>query len=708
MAWYWAAALALLLPGQVASAVRGCVPIQGLCIGLWAVAAFVAVAAYPSLQLAVRAAGAAIARTRLVHVTHVYFALRLARRVAAFLWALLLFLLWQRLVAPRVRGLGGGGSAFERLLACHLAFRTIWLVKDFVVQEVAHRTLWAPYLARVQASIFAQYVIMMLSEFAMDGRRCGAVDQAVALQYAANEANWHNMSLYAISQAMSFVPSQRLSGAAAIQSKRTAREFAAVLFRSVIAQCARPRKGGGGGGGGAARAVRAAARPWSSVTTSIAAAERAPPTPPLAQWQVVRGLLRVDGSGGGTVKSARTSGDVGSGGGSGSGGGGTGGTVGGGSSGGGGGGNGSRAAAAEPRRRASGTDVPSGDAAAALAGVLTLRSLRPAMCKPLARKTLELLDANADATITEDEFVSAIVRVYQKRRSLSLSLQDYEIILRKLSYMLSVGFAVFLLFVCLWIFGQGVVGLGVSWVSLLLAGSFVFSTSAQGLCESFVFIFVTRPFDVGDGVHFRDDMGQDNVFVVHRINLLSTVLKRWDGQYVVWPNRFLALREIRNMRRSGPQSNTLTVFVRRDASAEALARYRDALRAAARAAPRDHALVPDSIGAAFRADAGGGTALEVCVSYTQVQSWQDANERWRTHAFLARVALTLRASLALAPDLPTQPVLLRGSGGGGGGGGSSEAVEPDAAAIQAAVAAAAAAASERVPGCRAPVHDADG
>jgi hypothetical protein len=75
------------------------------------------------------------------------------------------------------------------------------LAKSVVVLEVANKTLWYPYLARVQQSIFAQYVIMILTDFAVDGTRSDT-DQRVALDFAATESSWDKMSLYAISKAV--------------------------------------------------------------------------------------------------------------------------------------------------------------------------------------------------------------------------------------------------------------------------------------------------------------------------------------------------------------------------------------------------------------------------------------------------------------------------------------------------------------------------
>jgi Mechanosensitive ion channel len=42
-----------------------------------------------------------------------------------------------------------------------------------------------------------------------------------------------------------------------------------------------------------------------------------------------------------------------------------------------------------------------------------------------------------------------------------------------------------------------------------------------------------------------------DILYIQRINMLTTVFKRWDEQYTILPNQQLAKREIRNQRRSG-------------------------------------------------------------------------------------------------------------------------------------------------------------
>ena len=48
-------------------------------------------------------------------------------------------------------------------------------------------------------------------------------------------------------------------------------------------------------------------------------------------------------------------------------------------------------------------------------------------------------------------------------------------------------------------------------------------------------------------------------FIVSKINLLSTIMERWDGQLIIIPNSVLVRSDIWNIRRSKPQWDTITL-----------------------------------------------------------------------------------------------------------------------------------------------------
>ena len=88
-------------------------------------------------------------------------------------------------------------------------------------------------------------------------------------------------------------------------------------------------------------------------------------------------------------------------------------------------------------------------------------------------------------------------------------------------------------FVWLSIWGADVVQLSVTFASFLIAISFMIGTAASNLVTAVLFIFVTRLYDVGDRVHIYND-GQTSTkptdVTVVKVNLLTTVFKRWDEQ----------------------------------------------------------------------------------------------------------------------------------------------------------------------------------
>lgn len=80
-----------------------------------------------------------------------------------------------------------------------------------------------------------------------------------------------------------------------------------------------------------------------------------------------------------------------------------------------------------------------------------------------------------------------------------------------------------------------------------------------------MFLFFIHPFDVGDRVVI-----QSQSFIVSKINLLSTILERWDGQLILMPNSTLVQTDIWNVRRSKPQWDTIVLNLSFQTSAEKL------------------------------------------------------------------------------------------------------------------------------------------
>ena len=94
----------------------------------------------------------------------------------------------------------------------------------------------------------------------------------------------------------------------------------------------------------------------------------------------------------------------------------------------------------------------------------------------------------------------------------------------------------------------------ISFSSIIVAFSFIFSKAISDLFLSVVFLFVVHPFDVGDGILIGTDM-----HYVEEISLQNTVLKRWDGARIWYPNMVMLAAPVVNMSRSGCKWESFTV-----------------------------------------------------------------------------------------------------------------------------------------------------
>ncbi|CAM9675064.1 unnamed protein product, partial [Choristocarpus tenellus] len=98
------------------------------------------------------------------------------------------------------------------ILESYLAFRVGLLVKNFIVLYVATTYLWRPYLQRVKSSILAQYLLLLLTDYCTKGT-LNPDDERFAIQMGQQGTQWRNVSLYAISKAMGFIPRNKLGHA---------------------------------------------------------------------------------------------------------------------------------------------------------------------------------------------------------------------------------------------------------------------------------------------------------------------------------------------------------------------------------------------------------------------------------------------------------------------------------------------------------------
>ncbi|CAN0393692.1 unnamed protein product, partial [Discosporangium mesarthrocarpum] len=181
----------------------------------------------------------------------------------------------------------------------------------------------------------------------------------------------------------------------------------------------------------------------------------------------------------------------------------------------------------------------------------------------LLEVAFDMFDTDNSGSISRSEMISGVVRTFKDHSNLAMTLDDSERIAKKLGQIVMALIFFILVFVWLSIWGQDVVALSVTFASLLVAISFMIGPAAANLVSSIIFVFVMRVFDVGDRIFIYSDRAGEapmNLKVV-QINLLSTVLRRFDEQLFYIPNQVLASKTIANIQRSSHQWHEFYIHV---------------------------------------------------------------------------------------------------------------------------------------------------
>jgi hypothetical protein len=161
-------AMIVALPGIIGGAQNGrrdCRVVLGVCDWIWAICIGTVIASLPLLLLFAKFIAVGLSGTRFLHINYIYFIVRLHEHVAYFLWSIFMYLFWTHVVPSMTADIDTSEGAMHGILACYLAYTTVFLVKNYCVLVVAHHTLWKPYLDRIRKSMFAQFVVLLLSDY---------------------------------------------------------------------------------------------------------------------------------------------------------------------------------------------------------------------------------------------------------------------------------------------------------------------------------------------------------------------------------------------------------------------------------------------------------------------------------------------------------------------------------------------------------------
>ncbi|KAF9116169.1 hypothetical protein BGX27_004509 [Mortierella sp. AM989] len=200
----------------------------------------------------------------------------------------------------------------------------------------------------------------------------------------------------------------------------------------------------------------------------------------------------------------------------------------------------------------------------------------------------KLFDAGEGDIVTRSMFKKAIVDMVNLRKSFTSTHRTFENAMAKLNMLFNFIVFLFVIVALLIAYDVGVQQYAVGVSSLVVGGAFVTGTSAKNAFESMIFIFVIRrkhfvvelvlyrvvpAFDVGDRIEL-----DGAYYLIMRIHILTTEMRRGDGMRVIWPNYVLAARHTNNLSRSDDHIDNMWMDIPLFSSARTIQRLKQKIQ----------------------------------------------------------------------------------------------------------------------------------
>eukprot|EP00903_Cladosiphon_okamuranus_P016946 g15621.t1 len=292
---------------------------------------------------------------------------------------------------------------------------------------------------------------------------------------------------------------------------------------------------------------------------------------------------------------------------------------------------------------------------------LVRKTLCPALEPELLDVAFKIFDHDGSGTVTKEEMVLGVVGTFKDHRSLAHTLQDSEHIARKLGLIFMWVILFILFFVWLSIWGADVLSLSLTFSSFLIAFSFMIGTAASNLMSAVLFIFVSRLYDVGDRVHIYNSSttkGEEptNVTVV-KVDLMTTVFKRWDEQVFYMPNHLLAAKTIVNIQRTAHQWHEFMIQVAADTPAEKLAALQTSLQAFSKSKDKPEGLYA-RMGFSLTS-IEDSTKLTIRITFRQRGNWQNMDKKWACQSMCTWAIKNACDKIGISYALPEVPLRMK-------------------------------------------------
>ncbi|KAK6131341.1 hypothetical protein DH2020_034909 [Rehmannia glutinosa] len=179
-------------------------------------------------------------------------------------------------------------------------------------------------------------------------------------------------------------------------------------------------------------------------------------------------------------------------------------------------------------------------------------------------RTIHLFeDGSEQKGINKKALKNWVVNAFRERRALALSLNDTKTAVNKLHQMLNALVAIVVIVIWLLILKVATTHFFIFLSSQLLLVVFMFGNTCKTTFEAIIFLFVMHPFDVGDRIEV------DGVqMVVEEMNVLTTVLLKFDNHKIYYPNSILSTKPIHNYYRSPDMGDAIDFCIHISTSTE--------------------------------------------------------------------------------------------------------------------------------------------
>lgn len=201
---------------------------------------------------------------------------------------------------------------------------------------------------------------------------------------------------------------------------------------------------------------------------------------------------------------------------------------------------------------------------------LTIDDFRPYYDEGVLPRSFAVFDRHHVNFVTREHFTEAIVRLHEERSNLERSMACNRRVVTKLGRVLTVASLILSILTGIVLFKLETTTLVVVFGVLYLGFNFMIQDGLTSLYDCVQFIFMEHAYDVGDRVIIKGES-----LLVERIDLYTSLFRRWDGTLTFISNNALVVTTIYNVKRSGHSSELIELTVKTQVPIEKIWSFRD-------------------------------------------------------------------------------------------------------------------------------------